>query len=313
MGTFASAINTPPITVTAVIILLVASPTIDNLLISAPWSAVRIASFLAYVINFIATSRPGKLDVEISADGTVASPRNGKTLLAPAFWGFLIWIPIFLGNLVLVVAQFFISEASPVVILLKKIAGPFIVAQLFQSLWCAAFRPRYSKNNLMYISTLCLMATTYSLSRAHTIVVAQPRSYSNMQYSMYFLPVTIYFGWAAIASLVNLNSAYVIRKNSAPKLNAWMGHASVVSATLFGVFITVQRLAPVFGLVICWGLLSVADSTKQRISINVKKKDDGSGKEKVIAALHGAKTQMYLCWGGTFICASASLFATLGI
>lgn len=130
---------------------------------------------------------------------------------------------------------------------------------------------------------------------------------------MYFLPLTIYFGWTATASLVNLNGAFVIRKNSIPRINAWMGHASVVSATLLGVFITVQRLAPVYGLVICWGLLSVASAMKTRITSNwigVSKKTDGDGNEKMIVELQGAETQMYLCWAGTFICASASLFVT---
>jgi len=311
----ASALNTPQLIISAGVILLVASPTIDKLAISAPWSVIRFASFIAYAINLIATTRPGQLDAEISADGTRTSPRDGKTLLAPAYWGFLAWIPVYLGNLVLVIAQFFISETSPIVTMLKKIAGPFIVAHLFQSLWCAAFRPKYSKYNLMYISVACLMATASSLSRAHTILVAHPRSYSNVQYSMYLLQLTIYFGWTTIASLINLNGAFVIRENSAPRANAWIGHVSVVSTTIIGIFVTVQRSAPVYGLVIGWGLLAIASSMKRRIASNwigVMKNDHGNGKEIfTVVGLQGAKTQMYLCRAGTIICVSASLFVAL--
>lgn len=226
----------------------------------------------------------------------------------------MVWIPIYIGNLVLVIAQFFIVETSPIVEMLKKIAGPFIAAHLFQSLWVAAFRPKYSKFNLLYISAVCLMATTYSLSRAHTILVAQPRSYSNVQYSMYLCQITLYFGWTTIASFINLNGAFVIRQNSAPTANAWMGHVSVVSATLLGIFITVQRSAPVYGLVIAWGLIAIASSMKRRVSSNwigVMNKDDRDGKEKRTVGLQGAKTQMCLCYAGALICVSASLFVIL--
>jgi len=312
MRAFASTLNNPPIVILVGVILLVSSPMIENLIISAPWSIVKIVSLVSYVINLVATTIPGRLDVEISADGQVASPRDGKTLLAPAFWGFLIWIPIYLGELILVIAQFFVSDESPLSTMQKKIAGPLILAQLFQSLWCASFRPKYSKHNLMYISAAFLAATANSLSRAHVVFTAQPRAYSNTHYSIFLLPLTLHFSWTTAASLVNFNGAFVIRKNSVPRINAWFGHASVIIATIIGVIVSIQRLAPVYGLVISWALLSVADSMKQRLNrVDVKKKSDGNGEENSPMPLHGAKTQFWLCRLCAFICVSASIFVYL--
>jgi len=311
MGTFASTLNQPWLVTSLGTILLLALPTIDKLAISAPWAAVRIMSLLSYAINFVATAHPGRLDVEISADGQVASPREGKTLLAPAFWAFFIWLPIFLGELIIVIAQFFIPEASPLVDMQKKIAGPFIAAQLFQSLWCAAFRPKYSKHNRMYVSATFLLATAYSMSRAHAIFVAQPRAYSNMHYIIFLLPLTIHFGWTTAAFLVNLNGAFVIRSNSVPRNNVLMGHASVISATVISVFINIQRSAPVYGLVTCWALISVAESMKQRRTRILEGTIKTYGNENLKMSLRGANTQLYLCWAGTFVCVSASIFSAL--
>merc|ERR1712238_375433 len=81
-------------------------------------------------------------------------------------------------------------------------------------------------------------------------------------------------------------------------------------ATIIGVIISIQRLAPVYGLAMSWALLSVADSLKQRMKRDAKKKADGNGKE-VFVGLQGAKTQLRLSCLGAFVCLSASTFVYL--
>lgn len=247
-------------------VLGVSFPVLERLAKESPWIVVRLATAISYGINVVAVSRPGRMDGEAVGDGEL-STRRGKTLVAPSGWAFAIWGPIFLGELISVTAPFLIKESSSpmLVALLRETAGPFVAAQLFQTLWCAAFRPKY-KGAAGFINTGLLSATAYSLSRAHAIFVAQPQLYSNLNYAIFFLPMSLHFGWTVAASLVSLNGAISMQKNSSKRLIAYAGHVSVVAATGLGIFITVTRSAPVFGGVIAWALTAVADGMKQRLA-----------------------------------------------
>lgn len=306
-----SALNYPPLVASAGAALGLGLPAMERVISTSPWAVVRLATLASFGLNFIAVSRPGRLDGEAAAEDGKLSPRNGRTLVAPAGWAFAIWGPIFLGEFIHVTAQLFVPETSAMVPLLKKMAGPFIGAQLFQTLWCAAFRPKY-KGYLMYISSAFLGATAYSLSKAHTIFTKDfDGSYSAVTYGIHLLPIALHFGWITAASLVNLNGAFAMMEKSTSKMIALIGHASIVGATALGTYMTLTKSAPVYGGVISWALLAVADSMKQRLEAaeqeQAAKKKDKKGNPP---GLYGAKTQLTLSRVGAFVCTGASVLAT---
>lgn len=273
-----STLNSPPLVTTAGITLGYALPFIEDAITKSPWKTVRIVNLLSYTINIIAVSRPGRMDGEAAGEGQL-SPINGRTLVAPAGWAFAIWGPIFLGEAIGVASQFLLLSAdddnTPIVQLLKQTSGPFITAQLFQSLWCAAFRPKYNNNNNnnnskgyeRFVSVGMLSATAYSLSRAHSIFTSPSSKmiYSSFQYGLYFLPMALHFGWTTAASIVNLNGAISMKDNVKENVIAFAGHTSVIAATVLGVVLAFQRDAPVYSGVIAWALSAVADSMKKRL------------------------------------------------
>jgi len=283
-----------------------------------PWNALKIANALSYAINFIAVSVPGRIDgqAQQSSDGKSSekegkemeqlSPgRNGRTLVAPSGWAFIIWAPIFAGELVFVISQLFLPETSPLAAVVRKISAPFVMAQVLQTLWTAAFRPKY-KGNLMYISTGLLAGTAYSLSKAHAIIVSTPKLYSPLQYAQYFLPITLHFGWTTAAALVNLNGAVSMKESSSSNLVRWVGHLSVVAATALGIYISVERSAPVYGGVIMWALSAVADGMKKRLK-NTEKEDPNR------VGVLGVATQQQLSTIGALASGAASLFAAISL
>mmetsp|Transcript_25413 Transcript_25413/g.37525 ORF Transcript_25413/g.37525 Transcript_25413/m.37525 type:complete len:332 (+) Transcript_25413:114-1109(+) len=295
-------------------------PVLDNMVRhgSISWAALKTANVLSYAINVIAVSRPGRIDGQAQQDSvksgskggeemeSLSPGRNGRTLVAPSGWAFAIWGPIFLGELVFVVSQVFIPETAPIAPLIKKVTAPFVMAQYFQTLWTAAFRPKYS-GNLMFISTGMLGATAYSLSKAHAHIVATPKSYSPLQYILYFLPIALHFGWTSAATLVNLNGAISMKElSSSAKLVRWVGHVSVLTASALGIYISVNRSAPVYGGVIMWALSAVADGMKQRVK-NTEKEDP----ERV--GVFGALMQKQLSSLGALTCGAASLFASISL
>ena len=292
--------NSPSLVATAGVGLGYAFPLIQDIVIKSPWAAVRIANLVSYGINFISVSRPGRMDGEAAKDG-ILSPRNGKTLVAPAGWAFAIWGPIFLGEAIGLVAQFIVPENAPIVRLLKETSGPFIVAQLFQSLWCAAFRPKYNENK-MFISAGMLSATAYSLSKAHAVFAATGAKalYSSWQYGIFFFPMALHFGWTTAASLVNLNGAIAMKQNATEKVIAFVGHTSVILASVLGVILSQKRNAPVYSGVIAWALMAVADSMKKRLDIASEKKHSPK-KNATQVGLYGAPTQLLLAKTGGIV------------
>eukprot|EP00591_Stephanopyxis_turris_P003539 CAMPEP_0195520694 /NCGR_PEP_ID=MMETSP0794_2-20130614/17442_1 /TAXON_ID=515487 /ORGANISM="Stephanopyxis turris, Strain CCMP 815" /LENGTH=333 /DNA_ID=CAMNT_0040650107 /DNA_START=176 /DNA_END=1177 /DNA_ORIENTATION=+ len=297
------------------------------------FTAIRGINLISYVLNTYAVSVPGRIDGQAqssesgnvkdtsSSPGGYASsnkeirdlaPDTGKTLVAPSGWAFSIWGPIFFGEFVFVVSQFFVDEAAPVAAVIKKASIPFSMAQVFQTLWCAAFRPKY-KGNLMYISTSLLAAVAFSMSKAHAAFTVSPLarlSYSNLQYMLYFLPMSLHFGWTTAASLVNLNGAVAKKESTSSKVTAFVGHLSVVAATAAGVFVSLNRSAPVFGAVISWALFAVADGMKTRLESSAKKTDDN---DEARPGLYGAYVQKYLSTVGAWTSAAVSAFSAYSL
>eukprot|EP00555_Chaetoceros_dichaeta_P014112 CAMPEP_0198253750 /NCGR_PEP_ID=MMETSP1447-20131203/4134_1 /TAXON_ID=420782 /ORGANISM="Chaetoceros dichaeta, Strain CCMP1751" /LENGTH=330 /DNA_ID=CAMNT_0043939549 /DNA_START=370 /DNA_END=1362 /DNA_ORIENTATION=- len=312
-----SALNYPPLVALSGLGLAASIPTIEKLVMNSPLSVIRIANLVAYGISVISVSIPGRMDDE-AMDGGELAPVGGKTLVAPSGWAFAIWGPIFLGELVGVIVPFFISEKAPVVTLLKQTSGPFIAAQLFQSLWCATFRPKY-KGASRYISTGMLSATAYTLSRAHAAFTTNSArtSYSALEYGILFLPMALHFGWTTAASLVNINGSLSMQEDSSPKVIARVGHLSVVGATALGVFIATTRQAPVFAGVITWALSAVADGMKKRLATASSEGESTplSGKKgkqsEMGVRLEGASVQYFLSRAGAYVNGLTAVFVAV--
>jgi len=298
-----SALNTPPIVSSAMAGLAISLPSLENVILSGsiPWMGIKTLNALSYAINLYAVSQPGRLDGQeqqkmIDNDLKGMDAEKGVTLVAPSGWAFAIWAPIFAGELSFTISQFLVPETSSIATIIKQLSAPFITGQLFQSLWCAAFRPKY-EGSLMLISSAGLAGAAYSLSKVHA-AYALREGYTSLQYCLFFLPTSLHFGWLTAATLVNFNGA-VARMTTCEKTIAITGHLSVVAATIAGVAVTVSRGAPVYGGVITWALVAVADGMKKRIEKS--KKDDNT------KGLYGALVQQRLSTLGAIITFASSI------
>jgi hypothetical protein len=247
--------------------------------------------------------------------------RRSRTLVAPDGWAFAIWGPIFIGELVFCASHLLLAEpgsaaASPVSEVVQRASGGFMASQILQTLWTASFRPKY-KGKYVFVSSAMLTAIAISLSRAHaafTIDTDSSNAYDNKDYWMYFLPMTLHFGWTTAASLVNWNGSIASLKETGALGLAVSGHLSIVIATAAGVGITLYRDAPVFGLVIAWALTACASGMKQRLE------PDSTGNSNYFSIHHlndnekaegvyGARVQRVLCLVGAVCSVGASSVA----
>lgn len=304
----------------------------------------------SYGMNLLSVSIPGRLDgspemnpqnSSANTSGTTSSSgaKNAltKSLVTPSGWAFAIWGPIFLGEFISVVEpvvtlayssllhklrhanpQDVISSPSSVTKanLIRISAGPFIIAQLYQSLWCAAFRPKFQGYSAL-ISVGMLSMTAWNLNQAHAALCSYSHSSGRIslkEYMIHVLPISLHFGWTTAASLVNLNgSLFKLSPNITQKTRSLIGHVSVVAASIIGAMITWKRGAPVYGGVIAWALSAVADSmNQQELSmmleeelVEKKLKDEKKATDMAISAsasyLRSVSIQKYLCKAGALI------------
>ena len=286
---------------------------------------VKLLNWSAYGLSVFAVGRPGRIDGleevskleknekdEIKDDEnhpSIQSYLSGRSILTPSGWAFIIWGPIFLGEFVFVSSSTaMVKESSPVTPLFKKVSAHFIMAHVFQTLWTASFRPKYTGKSA-FISASMLSGIAYSLSRAHAHFSSSTSQLTGVEYALYFLPLTLHFGWTTAASLVNWNGATSVQPSTTKTTVTGLGHLSAVLATSLGVAVTVVREAPVFGGTIAWALAACATGMNKRI----RSPDDESAEKDVgkNPSLLAERAQLWLCASGALVSMAASIFVTL--
>lgn len=330
-----STLNSPCLVTAAGIALYGSAPLLQKFALEASLPVLAVARALSYSINIASVSVPGRMDGDASEmkEGPM-SARKGTSLVTPRGWAFAIWGPIFLGELISVLAPFFslhhhhtTGKNEWMVNMIRTTSGPFIRAQLFQSLWCAAFRPKYT-GYARWISTGMLSMTALCLNEAHrTLTLSTTNEKSVTDTLIYSLPIALHFGWTTAASLVNLNGSVSHFSNTlSQKTRNIIGHLSVGLATCVGLFITIQRHAPIYGGVIAWALSAVADGMNQRLMGGVDKDgvEDVDVVEDVVSSSTTTTTtspdkqsilvQRFLCKTGALMNIFAMAFVTeLGV
>jgi len=169
--------------------------------------------------------------------------------------------------------------------LAPQITAPFVAANLFQTFWCASFRPEsFDGSWKTMISPAMLAGTAYSLSHVNAVAAG----------SWLLVPLSMHFGWTTAATLVNLNSSLAALNDRDAFVTA-AGHASAVAATALGVGVTMAHSTPAYGLTVAWALAACGNGVGRQNHANAG----------------AAKAQKFLCYAGAGICAATSIFSLL--
>ncbi|KAL7476911.1 hypothetical protein ACHAW6_002738 [Cyclotella cf. meneghiniana] len=324
--------NSPPLVAAAGISTLVGIPFLEALTFSASTAVLKGLNLTAFAANVVAVSIPGRLDGQQDAamrsgnlnpakpnaskpeegsplieesNASTYSLNRSRTLVNPRGWAFAIWGPIYLGEAAFVTAQLFASDTSLTVLsnMLPNVTAPFVAANLFQSLWCASFRPNYGEGWKKYVSVGMLAGTAYSLSLVNAAGYAALIS-TGMENQSYLLwPLAAHFGWTSAATLVNLNGSVASDKSVTPRTLVAIGHSSAVLAATLGVGITLAMSMPVYGVTLSWALAACADGMSNRTPVLCKGDEDVLSKAAVV--------QRKLCWTGSVLCAVAAVYVSV--
>ena len=216
--------------------------------------SLRLAKLVvcaAMLLDFCASRFPGRLDTP--------GQERPMSLLDPAPWAFIIWAPIFLGEITFSAVQIWFPAESNVATTLVEFTPGWAAACVSQALWCASFRPSFAPNQL-WVSAVFLACIPTCLSFAHKAFIS--RSHPPRE-AVFFFPFSLHFGWTSAAALVNANCVFAYASASAGLL-AVVGHVSVLMALLLAVMISITRAAPVYAFVLAWALAAVWDSMRKR-------------------------------------------------
>jgi hypothetical protein len=334
---FLESCNHPPLVASFGAVAVALLPTLEQACQTTPWGALKWANAGIYALNVFATSRPGRFDTQPSKQLQQATPSRrrsnkktdqaqqqasvmgprGRSLLAPAGWAFSIWLPIFTGEMIASVAVLFLKESNDrLVPILRRVLPGAMVAQICQVLWTAAARPRYEDGPALFIAAAFLTAAAYSLNRAYQAFTSTLSvSYNWREYLLFFLPLSLHFGWISAASLVNWNSSLAVFMSSDNRAMAVAGHASVVAATALGAAVTLSRHAPVYGAVIAWALTAVASTMQRRLvaveNTNVSPRTSISTllEQQKRTTTRSLNIQLWLCRVGAICSGAASVLA----
>lgn len=152
-----------------------------NVICRALWAS-------AFLLNLFTVSLPGRFDgqaVELQKQKDAATtPEEIKniesgmpwvTLFEPAPWAFAIWGVIYSSELLLTA---FVTLFGHLQVAMVEKATPYWLAgNLFQSLWCFCFRPKF--RNALWLPMIFLALASGSFFAAHremTMLITTPRA-----------------------------------------------------------------------------------------------------------------------------------------
>jgi hypothetical protein len=214
----------------------------------------------AFVVNLITVSLPGRFDSNSSVQ--TKGVATFQPVFAPAPFAFAIWGVIYLGELIMSCAVAFQGHKLPSNI--RKATAFWVSANLYQSLWCIAFRPKF--RNALWIPTSLLAAGAVALLFCHqklmevvkdsgsVVTIAKAAKY------LFAAPVSLHLGWLSAATLLNVNAWASECKISLGK-NISLAFFSTYLATFIGAAITLATRDPLVACTIAWALAAIAYQT----------------------------------------------------
>lgn len=223
-------------------------------MIDMPAHLIRASAVAVLAVAQVASA--GLTPVLVGGMDTGAISDANNSPVTPAGYAFAIWGLIYLACLALAVYQLLPSQREREV---HRRTGWWLAGAFASSaLWVPVFN-----SNLLWLAQVLIAVLVVCLAVAAVQLTRFGAADSRAEQALLRLPVTVYLGWAVLASLAGL--ATTMRWFGMPAEADWV---TVVSLLLVVVgsaasFLVVTRLTAVAGYAFtsCWALVAVAVGT----------------------------------------------------
>jgi hypothetical protein len=206
------------------------------------------AILAAFLTNVFANIRP----LNGENIGAISNTVFQDVLIIPANYAFAIWGLIYLGLISLGIYQalaFNRTEPS-----LRQLGYELAIASGFQIIWVILFQYRF-----FTLSLLAMLGILIPLIRLYLRLEIARRKVNRKQGLLINFPISIYFGWITVATIVNAASVL-----DWLNWNGW-GIASgiwtvimMIIGTVIAIFVGLRRKDRAFVGVFIWALLAIA-------------------------------------------------------
>ena len=221
----------------------------------ASWAGV-------FLINILTVSIPGRFDSQQGQDVF----KLLRTLFEPATWAFAIWGVIYLTELLLTL---YVATGCLPASLLQSVLPFWVAGNLFQSLWCFAFRPQFGQVLWLPMSLLALGSVSYALAHRELSMVLNGLdlfgSWAAVKLLLLRFPFALHTGWLAAASLLNFNTWIAASVRSMDTQIAFAFLSTYVAA-LVGGALTLTSKDPMLACTVAWALAALSVRTGQKIT-----------------------------------------------
>lgn len=226
-----------------------------------PWF-YRVVWAIAFLSNMATVSIPGRFDSQQEKGGDVF--KLLRTLFEPAPWAFTIWGVIYLGELLL---TGYVGAWGQPINALKNAMPAWVAGNLFQSLWCLAFRPALGGVLWLPMSLLALGAGSFALAHWElSRAIAQLpslRSWEGFALLLMRFPLALHTGWLSAASLLNFNT-WIAASFRSMDTQIAIAFVSIYAACIVGGTLTAFSKDPFIAFTIAWALAALADRTAKK-------------------------------------------------
>ncbi len=192
------------------------------------------------------------------SSNTGAISDANRSPVTPAGYAFAIWGLIYLACLALAVYQLLARQRSRAV---HRRTGWFLIAAFTTStVWVPIFGAR-----LIWLSQIVIVLLVFCLAAAARRFTTLGPAKSGAERLLLRLPITIYLGWATLASAAGF--ATMFRSLGMPAEAGWVtlvGLGLVLLATVVSIIIVLRvNAAAGFAFTACWALVAVAVGTDE--------------------------------------------------
>ena len=184
--------------------------------------------------------------------GEISSTFFANVLIIPANYAFAIWGLIYLGLISLAIYQVLPTQANNH--RLRQMGYYLAISSFSQIIWVFLFQ-----SQLFVLSIIAMVGILVPLILLYLRLGINLTNLSSSQKWLVNFPISIYFAWISVATIVNIASALEIANWSGWGISpqVWAAIMMLVG-TIIAVIVTWERRDRIYGGVFVWALVALA-------------------------------------------------------
>ncbi len=212
----------------------------------------QLANLLAILAAFFTNVLANIAPIKGLTIGEISNTFFGDVLITPASYAFAIWGLIYLGLISLGIYQALPNNRNNAY--LQKMGYYLVISSLAQIVWVFLFLSEF-----FVISTVAMFAILIPLILLYLKLNISFNSITKKQKWLVNFPISIYFGWITVATIVNVALTLSwIEWNGFGLSNVVWTILMIIVAAIVGILIRITRQDKVYSGVFIWALVAIA-------------------------------------------------------